>query len=79
MNKLKFIFIIAVAILISNTLPANTITQTVKGQVVEKQTLKTILGATVILLGTDPLILFCAKEKSRNFKRLINKLLVLEF
>ncbi|MCK4638314.1 MAG: carboxypeptidase-like regulatory domain-containing protein, partial [Bacteroidales bacterium] len=56
MNKLKIVFISAVIIISCNKIFSQNITQTVKGQVIEKQTLAPLPGATVILLETDPVV-----------------------
>ncbi|MBC8487928.1 MAG: TonB-dependent receptor, partial [Bacteroidetes bacterium] len=56
MNKLKLFCLSALLIITSNKIFTQNITQTVKGQVIEKQTLASLPGATIILLETDPLI-----------------------
>ncbi|MCD4788701.1 MAG: carboxypeptidase-like regulatory domain-containing protein, partial [Bacteroidales bacterium] len=56
MNRLKLFCLSALLIIMSNKIFTQNITQTVKGQVIEKQTLAPLPGATVILLETDPLV-----------------------
>ncbi len=56
MYKLKFVFISVVIIISCNKIFSQNITQTIKGQVIEKQTLAPLPGATVILLETDPAV-----------------------
>ncbi len=53
MNKLKFLFINLIIVVTSN-INAQNITQSIRGQIIEKQTLTSLPGATIILLGTDP-------------------------
>ncbi len=53
MNNLKILFISLIIVVASN-INAQNITQSVRGQIIEKQTQATLPGATVILLETDP-------------------------
>ncbi|MCD4724555.1 MAG: carboxypeptidase-like regulatory domain-containing protein, partial [Bacteroidales bacterium] len=55
MKKLK-VFIISLTIFFAPNIYAQNITQSVRGQVIEKQTLMPLPGATVILLETDPIV-----------------------
>jgi len=53
MNNLK-VFLISLIIIVASNINAQNITQSIRGQVIEKQTLISLPGATVVLLGTDP-------------------------
>lgn len=55
MNKLKLLFISLIIVVVSN-INAQNITQSVRGQIIEKQTQATLPGATVILLESNPVI-----------------------
>ncbi|MCG8322936.1 MAG: carboxypeptidase-like regulatory domain-containing protein [Cytophagales bacterium] len=52
---LKLLFIIAFTWLISSVIGQN-FTQTVRGKVVDRQSGSSIIGANVIIIGTDPLL-----------------------
>jgi hypothetical protein len=56
MYKLKLFFISVVIIISCNKILSQNITQTIKGQVIEKQTLAPLPGATVILMETEPVV-----------------------
>ncbi|MEA3495196.1 MAG: TonB-dependent receptor [Bacteroidota bacterium] len=53
MNILKIIFVVLLTTVVSGA-NAQGVTQTIRGQIIEKQTQATLPGATVILLETDP-------------------------
>ena len=55
MNKLKLLFINLILVVVSN-INAQYIAQSVRGQIIEKQTQTTLPGATVIILESNPVI-----------------------
>ena len=55
MNKLKLLFISLTMVIVSN-INAQNITQSIRGQIIEKQTQTTLLGATIIILDSNPVI-----------------------
>jgi hypothetical protein len=55
MNNLK-LFLISLIIIVVSNINAQNITQSVRGQIIEKQTQATLPGATVILLESNPVI-----------------------
>ncbi|MCK4630862.1 MAG: carboxypeptidase-like regulatory domain-containing protein, partial [Bacteroidales bacterium] len=55
MSKLK-LFIISLIIIVASNIYAQNITQSVRGQIINKQTQATLPGATVIILESNPVI-----------------------
>ncbi len=56
MNKLKRIVLLILTIGISSNILAQDIKQTIRGTIVDRETTGPLPGATVILIGSDPLI-----------------------
>jgi len=54
--KKIIIFLITLTVFFAPNIYAQNITKSVRGQVIEKQTLMPLPGATVILLETDPIV-----------------------
>ncbi len=55
MSKLK-LFLISLTIIVTSNVNAQNITQSVRGQIISKQTQVTLPGATIILLESNPVI-----------------------
>ena len=55
MSKLK-LFIISLIIIVASNIYAQNITQSVRGQIINKQTQATLPGATIIILESNPVI-----------------------
>ncbi|MCD4832831.1 MAG: carboxypeptidase-like regulatory domain-containing protein, partial [Bacteroidales bacterium] len=55
MNKLKLLFISLTMVIVSN-INAQNITQSIRGQIIDKQTQATLPGATIIILDSNPVI-----------------------
>jgi len=55
MNKVKFLIISLIFVIASN-INAQNITQSIRGQIIEKQTQATLPGATILIQESDPLI-----------------------
>ncbi len=66
-SKVNQIFLIASFIGLSSVLTAQTAKQTLRGTITDKISQQSIPGATVIILGTDPLLGTAANENG-NFK-----------
>ena len=55
MNNLR-IFLISVALIVTSAIFAQNITQSIRGQIIEKQTQTALIGATVVILESNPVI-----------------------